>query len=201
MQRLGRYSTTSPSSCASMAASPRPRPSTNARWMSWRNPSDRDIHGSQVASSLAGLYHVQGRLVDAEPLYGRSLAIRESALGPVHRLVAASLNNLAEFYRGQGRYAEAEPLHKRSLEISEKVLGPEHPDVGLILSNLTELYRARAGTPRPSHSMNAPWRSCGVPKVGRQGGARLSRLRPRDPAFFERDLGCTGAHNLSRQRT
>ena len=41
----------------------------------------------------------QGRYADAEPLYKRSLAIREKALGPDHPDVATSLNNLAELYR------------------------------------------------------------------------------------------------------
>ena len=54
------------------------------------------------------LYRDQGRYADAEPLYKRSLAIREKALGPDHPDVAMSLNNLAAFYRAQGRYADAE---------------------------------------------------------------------------------------------
>jgi tetratricopeptide (TPR) repeat protein len=57
----------------------------------------------------------QGRYAEAEPLYKRSLAIREKALGPDHPDVALSLNNLAGLYDNQGRYAEAEPLYKRSL--------------------------------------------------------------------------------------
>ncbi len=83
----------------------------------------------------------QGQYAEAEPLYKRSLAIQEKALGPDHPDVATTLNNLAEIYRNQGRYAEAEPLHKRSLEISEKAFGPDHPDVATSLNNLAELYR------------------------------------------------------------
>ena len=71
--------------------------------------------------------YIQGRYADAEPLYKRSLAIREKALGPDHLDVAQSLDNLAQVYREQGRYAEAEPLYKRSLAIREKALGPDHP--------------------------------------------------------------------------
>ena len=47
---------------------------------------------------------------DAEPLYKRSLAILEKALGPDHPDAAAALNNLAELYCNQGRYPDAEPL-------------------------------------------------------------------------------------------
>ena len=83
-------------------------------------------------NNLAGSIRSQGRYADAEPLFKRSLAIREKALGPDHPDVAQSLNNLAELYQAQGRYADAEPLYKRSLAIREKALGPDHPDVATI---------------------------------------------------------------------
>ena len=50
-------------------------------------------------NNLAGLYQVQGRYAEAEPLYKRSLAICEKAFGPDHPDVALSLNSLAELYR------------------------------------------------------------------------------------------------------
>ncbi|MCH8805465.1 MAG: tetratricopeptide repeat protein, partial [Planctomycetes bacterium] len=91
-------------------------------------------------NNLAMLYDTQGKYDQAEPLFKRSLAINEKALGPEHPDVAASLNNLAELYRVQGKYDQAEPLYKRSLAIKEKALGPEHPDVALGLNNLAALY-------------------------------------------------------------
>ena len=75
----------------------------------------------------------------SEPLYKRSLAIREKTLSPDHPDVAWSLNNLGVLYDRQGRYVEAEPLHKRALAIREKTLAPDHPDVALSLSNLCGL--------------------------------------------------------------
>ena len=80
-------------------------------------------------NNLAEIYRKQGKYAQAEPLYKRSLAIMEKALGPEHPSVATSLNNLALLYQAQGKYAEAEPLYKRALAIVEKALGPEHPDV------------------------------------------------------------------------
>ncbi len=77
----------------------------------------------------------------AEPLYKRSLAIWEKALGPEHPHVAASLGNLAGLYQAQGKYAKAEPLYKRSLAIDEKALGPEHPYVAQSLENYADLLR------------------------------------------------------------
>lgn len=48
--------------------------------------------------------YTMGEYSQAEPLYKRSLAIWENALGKSHPNVATSLNNLAELYRTQGRY-------------------------------------------------------------------------------------------------
>ena len=53
---------------------------------------------------------------------GKSLAMREAALGKDHADVAQSCNNLAELYRVLGRYDEAEPLHQRALAIREKAV-------------------------------------------------------------------------------
>ncbi len=91
-------------------------------------------------NNLAALYQDQSRYAEAEPLYKRSLAIREKTLGLEHPAVATSLNNLATLYHAQGRYTEAEPLLKRSLVINEKTLGPEHPTVAGSLNNLAALY-------------------------------------------------------------
>ena len=93
-------------------------------------------------NNLAGLYYVQGNYAEAEPLWKRSLAIWEKALGPEHPHVATSLNNLGDLYRAQGNYAEAEPLYERSLAVWEKAFGPEHPNVATSLNNLGELYDA-----------------------------------------------------------
>jgi tetratricopeptide (TPR) repeat protein len=66
---------------------------------------------------LAGLYYTQGDYAKAEPLYRRSLAIREKALGLDHPDVGNSLNNLAELYRAMNRVKEALELEKRTERI------------------------------------------------------------------------------------
>jgi tetratricopeptide (TPR) repeat protein len=86
------------------------------------------------------LYKSQGRYADAEPLYERSLAIYEKALGRDHAYVATSLGNLAGLYTIQGRLADAEPLYQRALAIDEKALGRDHRDVARSLNNLALLY-------------------------------------------------------------
>jgi tetratricopeptide (TPR) repeat protein len=82
----------------------------------------------------------QGRYAEAEPLYNRSLAIKEKAFGNDHLNLVITLGNLAALYKSQGRYADAEPLYKRALAIREKALGPDHPDVATSLNNLGLLY-------------------------------------------------------------
>ena len=91
--------------------------------------------------SLASLYEAQGKWVEAEPLYQRTVAIQENLLGLEHPDVADNLNNLAIVYKAQGKYSEAEPLYKRALAIREKANGPDHPDVAESLDNLAMVYK------------------------------------------------------------
>jgi tetratricopeptide (TPR) repeat protein len=53
-------------------------------------------------NTRASIYSMQGRYADAEPLYKRSLAIKEKALGASNPNVATGLNNLALHYEGRG---------------------------------------------------------------------------------------------------
>ena len=56
----------------------------------------------------------------AEPLYERSLAIKEKALGPDHPAVAASLQNYAALLRETGRTEEADEMDARAKAIRAK---------------------------------------------------------------------------------
>ncbi len=66
------------------------------------------------------LYHTQGRYAEAEPLYQRSLAIREKALGPDHPHVAQNLENYAALLRKTGRNTEATKMEARAASIRAK---------------------------------------------------------------------------------
>ena len=85
----------------------------------------------------------RGRYAEAEPLYQRSVAIKEQALGPDHPSLATSLNNLALLFKAQGRYAEAESLYQRSVTIKEQALGSDHPSLATSLNNLALLYKTQ----------------------------------------------------------
>ena len=76
------------------------------------------------------------------PFLLRALSIREKALGPEHREVAASLNNLATIYHDLEKHEQAVPYLLRALAIVEKALGPNHPEVATSLENIGVLYGA-----------------------------------------------------------
>jgi hypothetical protein len=62
----------------------------------------------------------QGRYAQAEPLFRRSLAIREKALGPEHPEVATNLENYAALLRQTARANEAERMEARAKAICAK---------------------------------------------------------------------------------
>jgi len=102
-----------------------------------------DLELATHLNNLGMCYQYCGQYEEAEPLYHRSLAIREKQLGPEHPDVANSLNNLAALLEAQGKYAEVEPLYRRSLAINEKVYGSDHPRVALSLNNLAALLQTQ----------------------------------------------------------
>ncbi len=120
------------------------------------------------SSAAWALYQAQGNYAQAEPLYQRSLAIKEKVLGPEHPAVATSLNNLALLYGNQGKYAQAESLYRRALFVFTKALGPDHPNVAASLGNYAVLLRkmdrdaeakkmeARAKAIRAKHAQENP---------------------------------------------
>lgn len=101
----------------------------------------QDLQLAADLNNMAEAYRKQGKYTVAEPLYRRSLAIWEVALGTDHRSVAIGLNNLALLYTAQGKYAEAESLYLRSQAIWEKTLGPDHLYVATSLENYASLLR------------------------------------------------------------
>ncbi len=131
---------------------------------------EQDPRYATSLNNLAGVYRTQGRYAQAEPLYQRSLAIKEKALGPEHPAVATGLNNLAALYIAQGKYTEAEPLYQRALLVLTRAVGPEHPHVATMLENYARMLRvlnrhdeaekmeARAQAIRAKHAQEIPQR-------------------------------------------
>ena len=81
------------------------------------------VQDQRLATSLNNLalvYKAQAKYDQAEPLYKRSLAIYEKALGPDHPHVTASLENYGTMLKAVKRDVEAEPLLRRAAQIREK---------------------------------------------------------------------------------
>ena len=76
-------------------------------------PEDPAVLSALGLNNLAGLYSAQGRYAEAEPLFRRALPIVETALGPEHPYVAASIRDYAMLLRATGREAEATDLKAR----------------------------------------------------------------------------------------
>jgi tetratricopeptide (TPR) repeat protein len=105
-------------------------------------PHDDDAASDELYGALAKIHEQQNNYAEALPLYQRAIAIKETALGPLHPATATSLNNLAGLYHSTGNYAEALPLYQRALAIRETALGPQHPDTAGSLNNLAGLHYA-----------------------------------------------------------
>ncbi len=71
-------------------------------------------------NKLAQLYSTLGKYAEAEPLFRRSLAIRENSLGPKHPDVAQSLENYAILLRETGRPKKAAEMEARAKAIRAK---------------------------------------------------------------------------------
>ena len=82
-----------------------------------------------------------GQYAKAEPLYQRSLKIREAKLGPDHPNVAASLNNLADLYQPWANTPRPSRSTSAASRSARSKLGPDHPDVAASLNNLANLYQ------------------------------------------------------------
>ncbi len=103
----------------------------------------KTIELALAQNELAHLYYNMGKYAEAQPLYNRSLEIREKSLGKYHPEVAATMDNLAQLYMKQNQYEKSNTLFTQVLEIREKSLGKEHPDVATTLNNLAVLYLAQ----------------------------------------------------------
>ena len=71
-------------------------------------------------NNLAELYQGHGKYAEAEPLYQRSLMIREKTLGPEHLDVAKALENYAALLRATQRGEQAAKLETRAKVIRAK---------------------------------------------------------------------------------
>jgi CHAT domain-containing protein/tetratricopeptide (TPR) repeat protein len=107
-------------------------------------PSSAQKNQTAALSARIAELDRAGKYSEAVPLAQRQLANVEKAYGPLHRDVAASLNNLALLYGNLGNDVEAEPLYKRSIAILEKAVGLDSSEIAPELNNLATLYQRQS---------------------------------------------------------
>jgi tetratricopeptide (TPR) repeat protein len=99
----------------------------------------------RLVTSIEGLAQVQflkGNHAEAESLYKRALALRESAQGNDHQDIATVLNNLGAVYFKRGFYKDAMSHFERSLALRRKCFPAEHLEVGKSLYHLALVCHA-----------------------------------------------------------
>lgn len=95
----------------------------------------------------------QDRFDEAEPLYLRSLELRETALGADHPHVASSLESLCLLESDRGDEAAAAEYCERSLDIRQRTLGPAHRVTRASAMRLAIRYRAVGRTKEAEASL------------------------------------------------
>jgi tetratricopeptide (TPR) repeat protein len=102
-------------------------------------------------NNLGAVCQATDRLEEAETLYRRALAIKETLLGADHPDVAVTLNNRALLLKQQGNPAEAATMYKRALAIFERTVTPTHPNFITCRTNYERLQR-RLSQPSPNQN-------------------------------------------------
>ena len=100
------------------------------------------LHGPEAlsvataASNYGRTLEWQGRVVEAESLYRRAIAIRRAA-GDRSTDFGANLSYLGGLLSERGRHAEALPLQQEALALVEATVGADHPYGAFALNDLS----------------------------------------------------------------
>ncbi|WP_426938485.1 tetratricopeptide repeat protein [Pseudarthrobacter sp. S3] len=105
--------------------------------------------------NLAGLLHIQGQHLKAEPDIHTALELRRSAQPPDRVGIAADLSVLGAVWAGQGRFEEAKQSLETALRMWESLCGPQHYEVAVQLYNLASIHIRRPVTQTPPASTSA----------------------------------------------
>ncbi len=89
-------------------------------------------------TNLAGLYKMQTKFANAEPIYKRAMLIQERDFGPDNIEVAIATDNYADLLMRREKYKEAEEYYRKSLSIRQKKLPAGDSEIGKSMVNLAE---------------------------------------------------------------
>ena len=130
---------------------PMPNRCTSGRWRYGKRRSVPIIPMSRLSlNNLAALYQDQGRYADAEPLYKRSLAIREKALGPDHPDVATVAEQSGCAVPSSRSLCRCRAAVQAVIGDTGKGTRSRSSRCRTSLNNLAELYQAKVAMPMPS---------------------------------------------------
>ncbi len=105
-----------------------------------RLPSGAEEFASYLMDRLASYRHgALGTYATARNLFERALSIRQTLLGPEHRLTGVTLNNLGGLLSDQGDLVTARPILERALAIYEEVVGAEDRRTAGVVTNLANV--------------------------------------------------------------
>lgn len=105
---------------------------------------ENDLRLALSLNNLAAVYHTEGKYTMAEPLYNRSLDIKQRLLGEEHPEVALNIHNLAVLYSARRMYPVAEKHYKRAVELKSKIYGEKSPELLGTLRNYAQLMKVQS---------------------------------------------------------
>jgi len=99
---------------------------------------DQHPEVATILSDLGGLYCLQSRYAEAEPLLKQALAIKQ-IIEADHIETGHVLYQLAKLYKHKEHYSEADPLFQKALSIFRQRLGSQHPRTQAVYSDLMDM--------------------------------------------------------------
>ena len=123
------------------AGTPRPSRSTAAAWRSGEAARARPPPRGQSLNNLAALYDAMGRYAEAEPLYRRSLAIREKQLRARPPRRGHQPEQPGDLYRRHGPVRRGRAALPPQPGDPGEATRARPPDVATSLNNLANLYQ------------------------------------------------------------
>jgi len=103
--------------------------------------TDPSIESFAAATTLAVVYHSNGRLAEAAVLLEKVLEEEQKALNADHPTKLATITHLAMTYRDLGKMKKAASLLEEVAELQRRIAGNDNENTLAILNNLAITYR------------------------------------------------------------